>query len=123
MKLRSARFAVVRRADVDPEQIVHEHNSASGTVSALPPALLGAAFEAVPNGLLVVDACATVVAGNEALLRMFGYRREQIIGQTLELFVPMRLIEAHRDLRDAYIGAPQRRAMGSGRELHARHAT
>jgi PAS domain S-box-containing protein len=93
----------------------------SGAVSTrlLPQSLLGQAFEAAPNGLLVVDASATIVAINTALLRMFGYQSSEVIGQPLEMLVPTRLRETHRALRQSFIAAPERRAMGSGRELHA----
>lgn len=94
----------------------------SGDVGAqlLPLSLLGQAFEAAPNGLLVVDTTATIVAINSALLRMFGYHASQVIGQPLELLVPDRLRDTHRALRRTFIAAPERRAMGSSRELHAR---
>jgi PAS domain S-box-containing protein len=88
----------------------------------LPPSLLGLAFEAAPNGLLVVDGQARIVAGNTALLRMFDYEAAELIGQPLELLVPQRQRETHQALRIAYLAAPERRAMGSGRELHARDA-
>jgi PAS domain S-box-containing protein len=84
---------------------------------------LGPAFEASPNGLLVVNASATIVAANSALQRMFGYQSDEVLGKPLELLVPTRLREAHQDLRNAFFLDPQRRAMGSGRELHALHAS
>jgi len=90
---------------------------------ALASDLLGAAFEAAPNGLLVVDGRARIVAANGALFRMFGYDTRDLIGQSLELLVPARLRSGHQELRSVFLQSPQRRAMGSGRELRARHAS
>ena len=91
-------------------------------IEPLPLSLLGPSFEAVPNGLLVIDGQALVVAANSALLRMFGYETGALIGHPLESLLPLRLRQGHRAWRDEFLKFPQRRAMGSGRELKALHA-
>jgi PAS domain S-box-containing protein len=108
---------------VDQERISQALSLGAPAVEPLPLSLLGPSFEAAPHGLLVVDAQANVVAANSALLRMFGYELAGLIGNPLETLVPPRLRQGHRGVRDAYFRMPQRRIMGSGRELHARHAS
>ena len=107
--------------DQKRDDLERPHGGADG--QTLPLSVLGQAFEAAPNGLLVVDAGATILATNSALLRMFGYESAEVIGKPLELLVPIGLRDVHRGLRNAFLSAPERRAMGSGRELHARHGS
>ena len=77
-------------------------------------------FEAAASGLLVADADGRIVMVNPAFENMFGYRREEIIGQTVELLVPEMQREGHVAYRTAYQSRPTPRAMGSSRALNAR---
>ncbi|HXQ22156.1 MAG TPA: PAS domain-containing sensor histidine kinase [Candidatus Acidoferrales bacterium] len=108
---------------MDQRRDDREQPQAGAAGRSLPLSLLGQAFEAAPEGLLVVDSDAAIVATNSALLRMFGYESADVIGKPVEMLLPSRVRQAHEELRDAYLAAPQRRAMGSGRELRARHAS
>lgn len=76
--------------------------------------------EANANGLLVVDGDGRIVMTNPALIRMFGYGGEDLIGQPLEILLPESARHGHVEQRDAYIRSPVARAMGTGRELHGR---
>src|SRR5262249_45710825 len=51
---------------------------------------------------------------NAAAESMFGYRREQLMGQTLELLLPAHLRELHATYRSQYVEAPKARLMGEG---------
>ena len=77
-------------------------------------------FESAPNGVVAVDADGQIVYVNARTERMFGYRREELIGQSLEILVPERFCAGHRDLRKLFALAPQTRPMGAGRDLFAR---
>jgi PAS domain S-box-containing protein len=48
-------------------------------------------FEAAPNGLLAVNAAGRIVLLNAQVEKIFGYCREDLIGQTVEVLVPRRL--------------------------------
>jgi PAS domain S-box-containing protein len=52
---------------------------------------------------------------------LFGYSREEMIGQSVELLVPERFRSQHLLHRAGYFVSPQARMMGSGREVSARH--
>lgn len=83
--------------------------------------LMRLAFEASPNGMLMVDSNGNIVFANSGVESMFGYRRHELIGQPVEILVPTRFRDQHPGHRGAYLKAPQARAMGSGRELYAVH--
>jgi PAS domain S-box-containing protein len=55
---------------------------------------------------------------NRQLEAMFGYGRDELIGQPVELLVPPKQRAQHTALRAAYSEAPTTRAMGAGRNLH-----
>jgi hypothetical protein len=48
---------------------------------------------------------------------MFGYSRDELIGQPVELLIPTRLRERHVGHRAAYMAAPRVRSMGQGLDL------
>ena len=50
----------------------------------------GVALDAAPDGLLVTDATATIVAANGAQLRWFGHERIDLVGRPLEMLIPAR---------------------------------
>jgi len=84
--------------------------------------LLARAFNAAPNGFVLVGREGLIVAANTALETMFGHAAGSLVGQTLELLLPGALREAHVGLRTAFFDRPEPRAMGAGRVLYARRA-
>jgi PAS domain S-box-containing protein len=73
-----------------------------------------------PNALIVCDAEGRIVLVSDQTMRWFGYQREEMIGQPVELLVPEHLREKHVGEREHYMRAPVIRPMGTGRELYAR---
>jgi PAS domain S-box-containing protein len=67
-----------------------------------------------------VDADGAIRDVNPAAEEMFGYRRDELLGQTVEILVPARSRAAHKHQRDAYIENPRSRPMGIGMELTGR---
>ncbi|MGE0258630.1 MAG: nitrogen regulation protein NR(II) [Alphaproteobacteria bacterium] len=76
--------------------------------------------EAAPSGMIMVDRAGTIVMVNAQAEEMFGYSRDELLGQSIETLVPRRYRIHHAGLREAFHGAPQARPMGAGRELFAR---
>lgn len=68
----------------------------------------------------MVDRAGTIVMVNAQAEEMFGYSRDELLGQSIETLVPRRYRIHHAGLREAFHGAPQARPMGAGRELFAR---
>jgi len=75
--------------------------------------------ESVPNVILVVDAAGVVAFANANAETVFGYKREEIVGQRVEMLLPERLRESHVPLRTDFVRHPEARPMGAGRELFA----
>ncbi len=76
--------------------------------------------EASPNGIVLADQEGRIVLVNAQTEKLFGYAREELIGQMIEVLVPERFRGAHPTYRAEFMAAPQARAMGAGRELFAR---
>jgi formate hydrogenlyase transcriptional activator len=77
-------------------------------------------FEFSPDAVLVTDKTGCVVHANAQTETMFGYTREELIGQPVETLVPERLRQAHPIHRTGYNAEPHARPMGVGRELYGR---
>lgn len=86
------------------------------------PELLAGAFNAAPNGFVVVDERGTIVATNQALEAMFGYPAGALPGCAIEQLLPEAVRQSHEGLREGYFRQPVPRAMGTGRELYGRRA-
>jgi PAS domain S-box-containing protein len=78
------------------------------------------AVEASPNAIVMVDGQGKMLLVNALTQKLFGYSREELIGQSVEILVPDRFRAGHPAHRAAFFGAPQARAMGAGRDLFAR---
>jgi PAS domain S-box-containing protein len=77
-------------------------------------------LEAAPDAMVIVDRDGRIVLVNAQTETLFGYAREELLGQPVELLMPERHRHAHVGHRDGYIGDPRVRAMGSGLTLHGR---
>ena len=74
--------------------------------------LLRLAVHASPSGILIVDAGGEIVFANEALLGMFDYELDELLGQPIEILVPPVDVEIHRRHREKFGARPVPRAMG-----------
>jgi len=77
-------------------------------------------LESAPNGFVLVDENGIVKLVNESAEKLFGYKREDLIGKPVDTLVPERHLSDHRKLRAAYQEKPEERLMGLGRDLSAR---
>ena len=77
-------------------------------------------LESAPDGIVVVDRSGTIVIVNSQTERMFGYNRDELIGNKIELLVPVTSRGHHVSDRSAYAADPRTRPMGAGRALTGR---
>jgi PAS domain S-box-containing protein len=77
-------------------------------------------LEAMPDGVLVIDAQHAVQAANASAHRMFGYQPGELVGHGIGILVPDRFRAAHERLVGDFHKHPRPRPMGSGLELFAR---
>ena len=76
-------------------------------------------LEAVPDAIVGVDVDGKIVLVNSQTEELFGYARDDLLGQTVELLVPERFRDVHRDHRGTYFKEPGTRPMGTRSELFA----
>jgi len=73
--------------------------------------------EAAPNAIVVIDESGRIVLVNSQTEKLFGYSRDELIGQAVELLVPARFRHTHPGLRRAFFVDARARPMGAGRDL------
>ena len=77
-----------------------------------------AAVESSPSGVVMIDGTGTILLLNREIERLFGYTRQELLGQSIELLVPQQVRTRHPALRSDFFAHPQTRSMGAGRDLH-----
>jgi len=76
--------------------------------------------EAAPSGVVLMNPEGRVVLVNRETERLFGYTRDELTGQPVDVLVPERFRGDHPGYHAGFLAAPQARAMGLGKELLAR---
>jgi protein-histidine pros-kinase len=74
-------------------------------------------LESAPDAMVIVDKSGRILLINAQTERLFGYTRDELIGQWVEMLMPQRFRQTHPHHRDGYFAAPRVRSMGSGLEL------
>ncbi len=77
-------------------------------------------FEFSPDAIVLTDAVGRITKANAQAERVFGYTREELIGQKIELLIPEHFRQIHPTHRSEYSAQPQPRPMGIGLELHGK---
>ncbi|HVV85745.1 MAG TPA: histidine kinase dimerization/phosphoacceptor domain -containing protein [Kofleriaceae bacterium] len=75
-------------------------------------------LDAAPTGMIMVDDRGLIVLVNRHVELLFGYAREELIGQPIEALIPARFRGGHPGYRAAFAGDPRTRPMGAGRDLY-----
>jgi len=77
-------------------------------------------FEASPDAIVVTNEKGQISSINSQVERLFGYNRQELIGQSVEILVPERFRDAHPRHREAYNSQASVRPMGVGLQLFGR---
>jgi PAS domain S-box-containing protein len=83
-------------------------------------ALEASLLETAPDAMVIVDDRGRIVLVNQQTEQLFGYRRSELLGQPVELLVPERLRDEHRQDREHYHAKPRARPIHAGLKLRAR---
>jgi PAS domain S-box-containing protein len=77
-------------------------------------------IESAPDAIVVVNERGQIQLANVATEQLFGYDREQVVGELVEMLIPERYQSRHPEHRIAFFGEPRARPMGAGLELWGR---
>ena len=70
------------------------------------------AFNSASEGLVVVNPLGEIVVVNDRMIELFGYEKNEILGNKIEMFVPSSARKGHVSKRDTYMENPHSRPMG-----------
>ena len=82
--------------------------------------MLRGIFEFAPDTMVVVNRNGCIERVNAQVERMFGYNRDELQGQRVEILLPERFRNQHMDHRAGYMADPHLRPMGMDLVLYGR---
>ena len=96
--------------------------SAASTNPEITPAVAMALLESFPDALVITDRAGTITLVNQLAQQLFGYHRDELVGQPVEMLLPIADRPAHVVHRRRYSAKPTARQMGQQLDLRGRRA-
>ena len=106
--------------DRGSESVVTKPDAVSRAEAKLAGQSIVDVLEAAPDGLVLVRVDGTMAFVNRQMESLFGYARDEMVGQSIEVLLPEGVRGVHRERRHGYVEEPRVRSMGSGLDLWAR---
>ena len=75
-------------------------------------------LEAAPDAMVIVNRDGRIVLVNSQAVRLFGWSRDELLDQPIELLVPERYSARHPEHRHRFFSEPRTRSMGAGLDLY-----
>jgi len=75
--------------------------------------------ESAPNAMILANREGLITLINNQTEKLFGYHRNELIGNKLEMLIPKKFKEHHPHQRESFFETPSVRSMGAGRDLYA----
>ncbi|MGB8652097.1 MAG: EAL domain-containing protein [Mycobacteriales bacterium] len=76
--------------------------------------------EMAPDAMVLVNGDGVITQVNLQTATLFGYSKDELVGQHLEMLIPERYRAVHPHYRKNFVAHPTLRPMGAGLDLHAR---
>jgi diguanylate cyclase (GGDEF)-like protein/PAS domain S-box-containing protein len=74
-------------------------------------------LESAPDAMVIVNRDAEMVLVNAQAIKLFGWRREELLGHKIDMLVPDRFRAKHPENRNGFFAQPRARPMGAGLDL------
>jgi diguanylate cyclase (GGDEF)-like protein/PAS domain S-box-containing protein len=112
-----SRGRVICDADGRPREMVGTAQDV--TDRSLAQERFRALLEAAPDAIVIVNERGRIELINSQTLELFGYRRDELIGEPVEVLMPDRAARVHPAHVEAFVADPRARGMGTGLDLTA----
>jgi len=77
------------------------------------------ALNQAPDAVIIIDAGGKITFFSQQAEAYFGYKYDEVLGNSVEMLIPSRFAHSHPHQRDGYAKKPERRAMGALNNLVA----
>ncbi|EPR66420.1 PAS domain S-box protein [Cyclobacterium qasimii] len=94
-------------------RLVSQYEKATSKAQAL--------LETAPDAMVIVNKVGQIVLINAQTERLFGYKKEELLGKEVELLIPDEFLKHHSAHRTKYASKPKVRNMGQGMELYGKN--
>ncbi|MES2951194.1 MAG: PAS domain S-box protein [Pseudomonadota bacterium] len=75
-------------------------------------------LESAPDAIVIVNRHGEIVLVNSQTEKLFGYPRQELLGNKVEMLIPRRFGDKHPGYRAAFSHEPRPRSMGAGLDLY-----